>query len=93
MTTAALPEQAQDRPRSGRWARMRPVLRGLLAVALLLVTAVDALLTALIGVRPLVPLLRSLAAVLADEYRAGRVGAIDADVIEDDDQSEREVRR
>jgi hypothetical protein len=60
------------------------VLRGLLAVAVLLLTAVDELVTAAIGIRPLTPVLRETWQVITDEYRAGAIGAIDADLVEEE---------
>lgn len=63
----------------------REVLRGCWAVALLLLTALDALITAVLGIRPLAPLAARLGRALADEYRAGTHDWINAEVIEDDD--------
>jgi hypothetical protein len=62
-------------------ARVAMVLRGLWAVLWLLVTAVAALLSAVLGVRP--GLARSVGHVIADEYRAGRHGHVYADVVDD----------
>ncbi|WP_344247302.1 hypothetical protein [Actinocorallia libanotica] len=59
------------------------VYDGLRAVLLLLLTGIDALLTALIGIRPLAPALSRLGHVIADEYRAGRHGYVDAEVVDD----------
>jgi hypothetical protein len=60
------------------------------AVLLLILTGIEALLTALIGIRPLSPVLARLGHVVADEYRAGRHGYVDADVA-DDPESEVEL--
>ncbi len=70
----------------GSGPTLAEVLRGLLAVLVLLLTGLDALLTALVGIRPLAPILTRLGHVIADEYRAGRHGYIDADVLDDDPQ-------
>jgi hypothetical protein len=68
----------------GVWERLAPVLRGALAVLVLLATALDALVSAWVGAPPLAPRLRKVGRVLGDEFRAGRAGAVDAEVIEDD---------
>jgi len=71
----------KERPGSG--PTLAEVLDGLRAVVILLLTALDALLTALLGIRPLSPCLVHLGHVIADEYRAGRHGYVDADVVDD----------
>jgi hypothetical protein len=55
----------------------RTVLRGLLAVAALLATAADALVTAVLGVPRLAWLARRVAAACGEEYRRARWGAVD----------------
>lgn len=62
--------------------RLDYVLRGLWAAFILLFTALDELATALIGIRPITPLLRKIGHELRQEYRAGANGWIDADVID-----------
>ncbi|GAA4316049.1 hypothetical protein ACFQY7_34810 [Actinomadura luteofluorescens] len=59
------------------------VLRGLWAVARLLAGAVAALASAALGTPPASA--TRLGHLIADEYRAGRAGAIDAEVIDDPD--------
>ncbi len=81
----------QAPPGPSVWERLGPVLRGLLAVLAMVATAVDALVTAVLGTAPLAPRLRRAGRVLADEYRAGHAGAVDAEVI--DNHDEREVWR
>ncbi|GAA3801708.1 hypothetical protein GCM10022226_21920 [Sphaerisporangium flaviroseum] len=70
-----------------QWARppewLCAALRGLLAVLALLVTAADAWLTATLGLPPAAPMLRRLAEVVADAWRAGAARAIDAEIIDD----------
>lgn len=73
---------------TGRRAR-RPMVAGLLAVLALFLTALDDLLAAVAGARPLRFEARELAEVIAETYR--RAGAVDADVIEDDDEGEHRV--
>ena len=63
-------------------ARFLAVARGVWAVVRLLWGALWALTAAALGVPPVRP--ARLGHVIADEYRAGRVGAVDAEVIEDD---------
>jgi hypothetical protein len=63
--------------------RLRDVARGVWFVVVLLATALDALLTALIGVPPLTWFARRIGRALADEYRRGYHDAVDADVVED----------
>ena len=58
------------------------VLRGVWAVLRLLAGALAALVGAAVGAPPAGA--ARLGHVLADEYRAGRAGAIDAEVIDDD---------
>lgn len=64
-------------------SRLFVVVRGLWAVVRLLLSAVAALSSAVTGFPP--GRARALGHVIADEYRAGRAGAIDADVVEDQD--------
>ncbi|MEU9019978.1 hypothetical protein [Actinomadura sp. NPDC048394] len=76
----------QTPPGPSFWERFGPVARGVLAVLSLLATALDALVTALLGTAPLAPRLCRAGRVLADEYRAGRAGAVDAEVIDDNEK-------
>lgn len=76
--------QTYDKPPAGR-GQGRSILRGLLGVAVLLLTAIDALVTAVLGWAPLTPKLREIRQVIADEYRAASHGAVDADVIGEDE--------
>jgi hypothetical protein len=68
-----------------RWPRLRAFLRGVWAVLVLFVTAADALFTALVGIAPLAPKFRQIGLVIAEQYRVGCSGAVDADVIELDE--------
>ncbi len=52
----------------------RRVLRGLVAVLVLLISAVDALVTAAVGLPPIAWCVRRFAAVVRDAYRLGRFG-------------------
>ncbi|GLZ05282.1 hypothetical protein Acsp03_27480 [Actinomadura sp. NBRC 104412] len=72
-----------DRSGRGPGAWALGVLRGLLAVGCLLARAVAALLGAALAVPP--DLWTRIGHAIADEYRAGRVGAIDAEVLDDPD--------
>ncbi|MBO4274946.1 hypothetical protein [Microbispora triticiradicis] len=87
------------RPRPGTWpavlAWLRIALRVALCVLVLLATALDAWLTALVGLPPLLPRVRRLAAtlarVLAAECRACATtmtdpGVVDAEVIDTDQE-------
>ncbi|MFI0367568.1 hypothetical protein ACH35V_06785 [Actinomadura sp. 1N219] len=75
-----------DRPRETRarvLAAVCAVLRGAWAVARLLAGALAALLSAALGTPPASG--TRLGHLIADEYRAGRAGAINAEVIDDPD--------
>jgi hypothetical protein len=63
------------------WEAARAVMRGLVAVAVLIITAADALMTAVIGVPPITWTWRRVRTVLSDEYRRGYYDAIEAEVI------------
>ncbi len=63
--------------------RFRSILRGLAAVAALVATAADALVTALIGIPPVTWVLRRISRAIGEEYRRGYHGAVDADVVDD----------
>lgn len=71
--------------------RLAAVLRGLLAVVALLAGAVDELVTAALGVAPVLPrvargvrlMARRLGREISDAFRGGREGVVDAEVIED----------
>lgn len=71
--------------RRARGNTARAVARGLIAVLLLVLTGVDALATALVGLPPLAWIGRKLGRELADEYRRGYHDAQDAEVIEGDE--------
>jgi hypothetical protein len=73
-------------PGGGRRQRLAGVLRGLLGVALLLAGALDALITACLGIRPVGPRLVELGGVIADRYRLARAGAREAEVIDEEDK-------
>jgi len=76
--------QLPPRPRSPRG--FRAVLRGLAAVALLFITAADALLTAVLGVPRMTWLARRVTAACGEEYQRARWGAIEVtEVIDIDD--------
>lgn len=83
MRTLPITATPRARQRAGARERLRTVLRVVWCLLALLVTAADAWLTALLGVRPLLPTLRRLAVVVAEECRSCADGAIDAEVIED----------
>jgi autotransporter translocation and assembly factor TamB len=75
-------------PRGGSaWRRLAVVLRGLLAVALLLAGAVDELVTSAIGAPPVLPraarAARKAGREVGEAFRGGRDGVLDAEVIED----------
>jgi hypothetical protein len=78
-----------SRPDGAREAHARvldalcAVLRGVWAVARLLGGAVAALVSAALGTPPAAP--TRLGHLIADEYRAARAGAINAEVIDDTD--------
>jgi hypothetical protein len=65
------------------WERARAIGRGVLAVLVFLLTAADALLTAVIGVPPLAWTARRICTALGDEFRRGYWDAIDAEEITD----------
>ncbi|MFB4307024.1 hypothetical protein [Actinomadura sp. GTD37] len=73
-------------PDRAYWSRVRSAFRGLLAVAVLLLTALDEVATALLGLPALTPRLRRWWGAIADEYRAGAMGVFDAEVIEDENE-------
>lgn len=78
-----------ERARTGAaLAALFAVLHGLWAVARLLAGALAALASAVLGTPPASA--TRLGHLIADEYRAGRVGAIDAEVIEDTADSDTE---
>jgi hypothetical protein len=79
------PPGRDSQPGSGHDGRgLGEVLRGCWSVLVLVLTALDALLTALVGIGPLTPKLRELRHVIADQYRAGACGVRDAVVVDDD---------
>lgn len=63
--------------------RVLMVLRGLVAVLLLLGNALASLVSALLGIAP--GTARRFGHAIADEYRAGRAGAVDVEVIDEGD--------
>jgi hypothetical protein len=73
-----------DQPGSGDGALgFVDIVRGCCAVVLLFLTALDALVTALLGIAPLTPRLREMRHVISDEYQAGAHGWINAEVFDD----------
>lgn len=68
-----------------RPGRARATLRGLAAVLTHLLGALDALVTARLGIPPLAWLARRTGHAIADEYRRGYAGAVDAEVIDEDE--------
>lgn len=78
-------------PGGSTWRRLAAVARGVLAVAVLLASAVDDMVTAVLGVAPVLPrigrgvrrLARPLGREIGDAFRGGRDGVVDAEVIED----------
>ncbi|KAB2351613.1 hypothetical protein [Actinomadura rudentiformis] len=82
------PFQAAGPPETGLWERLVAVLRGLWAVVAFLWAWIDEQVTALAGIAPLSPRLRAAGEAIAVQYRLGRVGSadpnvIDAEVVED----------
>ncbi|OUC93114.1 hypothetical protein [Streptosporangium minutum] len=84
--TVSATGSARARQQAQMWERLRNAIRGALAVLVLLITAAEAWLTALLGLPPITPVLRRLTEVIADEWRTGAADAIDAEVIDDPDQ-------
>lgn len=83
MSVMPPPPHGQDeRPDRDLWS----VLRGCVAVLVLVLTALDALVTAVLGVSPVTPVLSRLRHVIADEYRAARMGAVNAEPIDDQER-------
>jgi hypothetical protein len=64
------------------WEAARAVLRGLAAVLVLVLTAVDALVTAVIGIPPITLAWRQVRRAVGDVYRTGYYDAVEAEVIE-----------
>jgi hypothetical protein len=64
------------------WEAALAVLRGLQAVLVLVLTAADALVTAVIGIPPLTLALRRIRLAIGDEYRRGYYDAVEAEVID-----------
>ncbi|MFI6818705.1 hypothetical protein ACIBG7_40345 [Nonomuraea sp. NPDC050328] len=87
VTDAVPPRASRSLRRLLAW--LRGALALLLAVLVLLVTALDAWLTALIGIRPLIPAACRGLTLLAREARAWADGIPEADIVTDPD---REVR-
>ncbi|MER5419894.1 hypothetical protein [Streptosporangium roseum] len=84
--TVSVTGSARARQRAHLRERLHAAVRGALAVLVLLVTAADAWLTALLGLPPITPVLHRLTGVIADAWRSGAAGAIDAEVIDDPEQ-------
>jgi hypothetical protein len=80
-TASALAARPVRRP-------LRAVVRGALAVAVFIVSALDALLAAWLGTPRLGWLARRAAAACADEYRLRASGAVDAVLVADGDGPE-----
>ncbi|RJL19575.1 hypothetical protein [Bailinhaonella thermotolerans] len=76
-------ERHRSRRGADRSAPFWRALRGTAAVLVLLLELADAWLTSQMGVRPVAPMVRHLAAVLAAEVRARMSGVIEAEVVED----------
>jgi hypothetical protein len=74
------------------WSRVRAAVRGLLAVLVMLLTALDEVATALLHLPALTPRLRRWWRILAEEYRRGSMGVIDAEIIDDPNEQEQGVR-
>ena len=81
--TVRVTSSAGPRQRLGLRESLRAGVRVAVAVLVLLATATDAWLTALLGLPPLIPALRHLTRMLADELRRRAAGAIDAEIIND----------
>ena len=64
------------------WEAACAVLRGLVAVLVLVLTAADALVTAVIGIPPVTLALRQARRAIGDVYRTGYYDAVEAEVIE-----------
>ncbi|MFD0887734.1 hypothetical protein ACFQ08_24600 [Streptosporangium algeriense] len=77
-----MPSPAQ--PRVSLWQRVRVLARIVLALLVLLLTALDEGISALLGWPPLLPTLRHLAAVVAGECRAASDRFTNGDVVEAD---------
>lgn len=73
-----------DKQRATGWSRARAVARGLLAMLALLLTAIDALITARLGLPRLTWAGRIVGRELAAEYRRGYHDARDAEVIDEE---------
>ncbi|KAB2341515.1 hypothetical protein [Actinomadura rudentiformis] len=79
-TLTAFPRTPGPGAGQGVWARLVPVLRGVWAVLALFAAWLDEQVTALAGIAPLGPRLRSLGEAIADQYRLGRADATDCDL-------------
>jgi len=64
------------------WEAACAVLRGLRAVLVLVLTAADALVTAVIGIPPITLALRRIRRAIGDEYSRGYYDAVEAEVID-----------
>jgi ABC-type nitrate/sulfonate/bicarbonate transport system permease component len=68
------------------WSRLCRVLVGIGAVVWLVLGAAWELVTAALGIRPsLLPVPRYLAHVIGEEYRSGRDGWIDGEIVDNTD--------
>ncbi|MBA2896646.1 hypothetical protein [Nonomuraea soli] len=83
ITDAAPPRSAASRGLRLLLAGLREVLALILAVLVLLVTALDAWVTARLGIRPVIPAGRRALAVLLREARAWIEDIPEADLIDD----------
>lgn len=77
--------QAYDKQRAAA-GRLRAIGRGLVAVAALLLTALDALITARLGLPRLAWVGRRVRREIADEYRRGYHDAQDTEVIDEENE-------
>lgn len=67
------------------WSRLCRVLIGIGSVAWLVLTAAWELVTAALGIRPSFLVPRHLGHVIGEEYRSGRDGWINAEIVGDAD--------
>ncbi|GAA2576747.1 hypothetical protein SMC26_30060 [Actinomadura fulvescens] len=79
----AVPPRPRRAVRPGVWARLVRVLRGVWAVLAMFAAWLDEQVTALTGIAPLGPRLRSLAHTITDRYQVIRARVRDAYVLGD----------
>ncbi|MBB4913336.1 hypothetical protein [Streptosporangium saharense] len=83
-SVAPLPGASRFRPWMSFWQRVRVLARIAGALLVLLITAADEGISALLGWPPLLPTLRHLAVVVAGECRAAADRFTSGDVVEAD---------